>query len=161
MNLGVEYKLEYSTVQKSDISELVWKLENQFNDSPESSDMRKCIKCGCVKSESLFVKEQYCNNNYKSTTNVCMDCRDMDNANRYLINKLSEFENEVNVKSVFRNDVIEKQEDGYWDYDKDDYIDVLQTVIITTYNIPPEFVKLKAIMLKIKRKLETLKKQQL
>lgn len=163
MNLGKEYKLDYVAVHKTDISELIWKLENQFNDSPESSHMVKCIKCECVKSENLFVKEQYGNNKYKTTTNICIDCRDIDNANRYLINKLIEFEEETEIKSAFRTDEIWKEEECYYT-DIDGEVEcrpILQTHIRNTYNLPTEFVKLKAIMLKIKRKIETFKNKQI
>lgn len=161
MNWGTEYKLEYITVQKTDISGLVWKLENQFNDSPESSNMRKCIKCECIKSEDLFVMAQNGNNSFKSVTNICTDCRDIDNANRYLINKLMEFEDETETKSAFRVDEIWKEEEFYWEEGKEESTPILQTCIVKTYTIPPDFVKLKAIMLKIKRKIETLKNKQL
>jgi predicted RNA-binding protein YlxR (DUF448 family) len=131
-NCQIAYDRVLSAVY-CDISSVVKRLDDLFYTQISDTNNRICIKCGNSKPDSEFIKWRVgvkSQGDVFTTGNYCLDCNDLQNADKYLKEQLTKFEIEENIK-------------------------------LKMEEIPKEYIKLKAILLKINRKITNLKKEKL
>lgn len=161
--------LSYVEIDKANISDLILKIEERFNNHyRESNKTRVCEICGLERDANLF-RTVIDRNMVEYRYYTCIDCNDAINANKYLSEVLFKFEEENSFKSKYRRETITEKDDIHV-YDEDENgnklekeieVEIHSIITRVAYEIPCEFIKLKCLLKKAMRKIETFKNKQI